>query len=150
MWCFRWSLCPPTSNSLAIVVAWIFKANKTIACLATFISNPLTYPLLWFISLYIGSFFVPGNEQFLQDCKDNLFVASFWIEIDWWKLGGSTVIMFAVGGAIQGLILAIPAYFWIRKKVIQKRAKRKTIEKTKISKKEDDACSAESSNTTES
>ena len=143
-------LCVPLLQiPLAIVVAWILRANKTIASLATFISNPLTYPILWFISLYIGSFFVSGNEQFLQDCKDNLFNASFWINLDWWKLGGSTITMFIVGGAIQGFILSIPAYFWIRKKVIQKRTKRKAKEIIKTDNKKEESCSAESSNTTE-
>lgn len=121
---------------LAILVAWIFKANKTIASLATFVSNPLSYPIFWFSSLYIGSFFISGNEQFLADCQKHFFELSFWINLDWWKLGGSTILMFVTGGAILGLIFGTLAYFWTKKKVIQKRAKRQQNERAKNLKKE--------------
>ena len=101
------------------------------------------------MSLYIGSFFISGNEQFLQDCKDNLFNASFWIDLDWWHIGGSTLLMFIIGGAIQGATLSVPTYFWIKKKVIKKRAKRQAKAKIIKQQKEESACSAESSNITE-
>jgi uncharacterized protein len=115
---------------IAILVAWLFKANKTIASLSTFVSNPLTYPIFWFSALYIGSFFIPGNEQFLADCQKHFFELSFWINLDWWKLGGSTILMFITGGAILGLILGSFAYYWTKNKVIKKRAKRRQNERT--------------------
>jgi uncharacterized protein (DUF2062 family) len=116
---------------VAIFIAWIFKANKTIASLSTFVSNPLSYPVFWFGALYIGSFFIPGNEQFLADCQKHFFELSFWFNLDWWELGSSTILMFITGGSILGFFLGTLAYFWTKKNVIKKRAKRLKNERLK-------------------
>lgn len=114
---FAGSIVPFMQIPVAIILAFATKANKTIAALATFVSNPLTYPIMWGSALYVGSFFIRGNQEFIEQCKTQYSDLSFWMEINWIKLGFSTVLMFIVGGAIIGSILGSTAYFLTKRRI---------------------------------
>ena len=110
------TLVPFFQIPIAIALAFSLKANKTIAALSTFISNPFTYPIMWSSSLYVGSFFVHGNLKLLMKSTTEFTNLSFWTE-NWAKLGFRTLLMFIVGGLVIGIPLSSIAYFVTKKRI---------------------------------
>ncbi len=64
-------LFPVAQIAIAAVFALPFRANVPVAALTTFITNPLTTPLLWFLAYRIGTWMirtdVPMVSQPVQD-----------------------------------------------------------------------------------
>lgn len=127
---------------LAILAAWILKTNKLVAAACTWVSNPLTYAIIFPVNIYIGGFFIDSNfdlEELKQFSLTTLFtdfkkVFYFFIS--------DGMLMFMIGGAILGgaaaLLSYCVVYFIIRKHREEKKERffkrRKALkEKTGIS-----------------
>ena len=76
-------LFPVAQIAIAAVFALPFRANVPVAALTTFITNPLTTPLLWLIAYRIGTFLLrsetPINTQPVAEA------ATGWLQ---WALSG--------------------------------------------------------------
>lgn len=124
---------------IALILAFILKANKATALLAVWISNPLT-----FIPIYLPCYFVgravltlfnatPAmpSEQVVSLLTEylsvgriftKLFTAQFWQEIG--SLFGQIGLELTVGGLIMGPIVATAAYYSTRAFITHHRQKK--------------------------
>lgn len=111
---------------LAAVLALMMQGNILAALLATFVGNPLTFPLIATISLEMGSWMLgtPGGLQFPHVARafsqasvelwDN-FRAIFTPEVtDWQSMGVfyRTVFQpYLVGGIVPGIVAGVVSYY---------------------------------------
>ena len=112
-------LVPLFQMFLAIIFAWIFKANKLVAVAATWVSNPLTYAFIFPANLYIGGFFI--NSEFdvakLKEFTVSTLFTDFSKVLYFFLSDG--MLMFMIGGAILGAVCSTLSYcvaFFIIKK----------------------------------
>ncbi len=95
---------------IGIFLAKIFNANRLLAALGTWISNPITYlPLYWF-NYRIGSFFLDGGGRevnFSYITKNELWSQG-------WHVSSRLIVGSTVIGLILGFISAICLYFLLR------------------------------------
>jgi len=127
---------------LAILFAWIFKANKLVAAACTWVSNPLTYAFIFPINIYIGGFFIKSDfdAEKLKEFSLSTIFTDFSKVFYFFISDG--MLMFMIGGAILGAVSSVLSYaavfFIIRKHREEKKVRffkrRKAIkEKTGIS-----------------
>lgn len=103
----------------ALLLAFIFKANKALTWLVTNVSNPITIIVIYPIQCYIGSLliFKPFRFATLKEKFGNLFFAlqndTTWQEKGqaFLDLGMDILITFFVGGLFLGTILGIIGYW---------------------------------------
>ena len=96
---------------LAIVLAFVFKANKVFAAAATFISNPYTSPIIYPIFCLIGAKIIGVNLTFSEIQK---FINEMITTFSWkllFNMGYELLICYIVGGTIVGVLLGITGYF---------------------------------------
>jgi uncharacterized protein (DUF2062 family) len=75
-------LFPVAQIAIAAVFALPFRANVPVAALTTFITNPLTTPLLWFVAYRIGAWLMRTNVPIVsQPVQD---AATGWLQ---WATG---------------------------------------------------------------
>ncbi len=95
---------------LAIILASLFRGNRLLAIIGTWISNPFTYvPLYWF-NYQLGCYFLGSGEGLLDFKKLTLgtFLESGWIFISRLLLGSSLV------GCVLGIIAGVIIYAFIK------------------------------------
>lgn len=125
-------LIPVGQMLLAIFLAWIFKVNKIVAAACTWISNPVTIPLIFPFNVYLGSFFIESDvdmeliSKTMSDLKLN--------EIGQLgaTLGVDGILMFVIGGSLLGAVLSPFGYLFTfiavkknREKKIERSLKKK-------------------------
>jgi uncharacterized protein (DUF2062 family) len=116
-------------TAIAVMLASLFKWNKITAGLGVFVTNPLTAPLVYPLTLQLGAAVTGFSEpiRWLKLLEQGGFVDmmknSPWILVD-----------MLIGGAIVGVPLALVVYFvalrWVlsaRKRMQQRKARRKQI-----------------------
>ncbi len=105
---------------LAILLSWILKANYFSSVVGTFIGTPLTYPFIWFASLYVGNIFIPIEDFNLIDLGESSFYS---LEI----LSNIKPLIpsFLIGGILVGLASAFLSYFFVKKSIIFYRNKKR-------------------------
>ena len=100
-----WGIMP--SFGLAIIpsllCAIIFKANKTSAIIGTFVSNPITVPILYFIFIYIGKLFTHTTITMVM-IKTSIKNLSF----------NKIIITFIIGAIFFSLIISLIFYTIIK------------------------------------
>ncbi|MEN9361221.1 MAG: hypothetical protein RL095_2756 [Verrucomicrobiota bacterium] len=91
---------------LAILLAWICRCNKTIACLVTVIHIPPMYPVTWPLQYAIGAALVPGTPMW-ADIESKLLHRQAPMDFlrQLAELGLPFVTAFTLGGVIIGLVL---------------------------------------------
>ena len=96
---------------LAILLSWILKANYFSSVLGTFIGTPLTYPFIWFSSLYVGNIFIPIEDFNLIELGNSSFYS---LEI----LSNIKPLIpsFLIGALMVGLASAFLSYIFAKKK----------------------------------
>lgn len=109
----------------AAVIAYILQANLLAALLATFVGNPLTFPIIAAVSLRIGGFILGHHHQVrlygifgeFRRAFDQLwtnFLAIFTPEVTHWdQLGhffADVFLPYLVGGLLPGVIAGVIAY----------------------------------------
>ena len=110
---------------ISAVLAWILRANILAALLATFVGNPLTFPLIAAISMEIGSFIlgertlplhlVPVSFSAAANDLWHNFVALFTTDTAHWdglfRFWDRVFLPYLVGSLGPGLIAGIASYF---------------------------------------
>lgn len=106
--------------TLALVLAWVTGGNLIAAVLGTFIGNPLTFPVIWASTFYLGNWVlgkaaVPFHFGIAKSLRTESFHAI-------WPLLKPMI----VAGVPMGILFAIACYFPVRGLVhaYQKRRRR--------------------------
>ncbi len=134
----------------AAILAWIMRGNIIASLLATFVGNPLTFPLIAVTSFQTGHFLLglahPRQEdvrtnlmvKFVnagRDFKDN-FMALFTKDVAHWdELGifyDQVFFPYMVGGIIPGLIAGMIGYYVTLPLIIAYQNRRKGRLKAKL------------------
>lgn len=106
-------------------LAWIMRGNVLAALLATFVGNPLTFPLIAAVSMEFGSFILGERTLPLplvlgsfSDAANDLwrnFVAMFTADTAHWdglfRFWDRVFLPYLVGSLAPGLVAAIASYF---------------------------------------
>jgi len=87
----------------AIFFAALFRGNKILAGLAPFVTNPLTMPLLYGGTYWVGS-------AVLQAPIDQAFLSQPSLR-GLWEVGGDIFMALWVGGILVGLVVGLVGYF---------------------------------------
>ncbi|MCP4691776.1 MAG: DUF2062 domain-containing protein [Desulfobacterales bacterium] len=117
---------------IAVPIAALFKLNKIAAAAAVWISNPLTAPVIYPITYWIGSRFVTFKKAYELP---NELTYTFLVNII--KKAPEVVWSLVVGGVIVGIPLALIGYYFsfnaivkyrerIKEKLVEKKEKLKT------------------------
>ncbi len=110
---------------LSAGLAWLLRGNIVAALLATFVGNPLTFPIIAAISMEMGSFLLGVRSLPLplvlgsfSDAANDLwhnFVSIFTAETaHWaglWRFWERVFLPYLVGGLLPGFMAGIAAYF---------------------------------------
>ena len=110
---------------IAALLAWALRGNVLAALLATFVGNPLTFPLIAGVSVELGSRMLgldhsmplgqtfAGFSMVSVELWDNLRATLTGASVEWGRLQGffDTVFMpYLVGGIIPGVVSGCLAY----------------------------------------
>lgn len=110
---------------ISAVLAWVLRANILAALLATFVGNPLTFPIIAAISMEIGSFIlgdrtlplhlVPVSFSAAANDLWHNFVALFTADTAHWdglaRFWDRVFLPYLVGSIGPGLVAAFASYF---------------------------------------
>ena len=101
---------------LGILLSSLFKANRLLAIVGTWISNPFTYIPLYWLNFQVGSFFLGSVSIFpdLTFSNRNELLAHGWIVTIRFLLGSSVV------GLCFGLSLGSILYIFLKNSGISK------------------------------
>ncbi|MDP1026350.1 DUF2062 domain-containing protein [Sphingomonas sp. KR1UV-12] len=117
-------LFPVAQIAIAAVFALPFRANVPVAALTTFITNPLTTPILWFVAYRIGAWLirtdVPIVSQPVQDAATGwLQWATSWLHWLWDKgpaFGLGLLVLTVAAAALGYALSALGWRLWIARK----------------------------------
>jgi hypothetical protein len=63
---------------MAMLIAWIVGGSIVAAVLGTFLGNPLTYPLIWYVTYHVGHFMMGAEPKPREiDLSGGIFQSSF-------------------------------------------------------------------------
>lgn len=114
---------PIMGIQMAVVLpfALLFRGNKMSAVAGVWISNPVTVVPLYYFIYAVGLLFTPYEHLAWAD-----FVGVFTgiTATKFLDLGGQIVVPMFVGGAVVGLVAAIPTYFVTCRMVTSYRTRR--------------------------
>jgi hypothetical protein len=100
----------PFQLATVIVLAFIFKASKLAAVIATWISNPVNMPLFYSMLYFVGRTVFPFMEAPFPEGQDLSFLVL--LESGWHLL-----VVMVMGGMVLGIPGSIITYFASRKLV---------------------------------
>jgi uncharacterized protein (DUF2062 family) len=109
---------------IAFLLAMLMRGAKGAAVLATWITNPFTIPFIWPVQCYLGSFVIgdllsyPEIKRLLADA----LTSPSWSSVG--TLGLELILSFIAGGALLGVLTAVPGYFITAIMVRRYRARR--------------------------
>ena len=134
---------------LALVVAQLIRANKALAVMAVWLSNPLTFVFIYYPCYLLGRFILPLlhrkpqvdpdqvqqllNQTFsFRYMLSNLFTAEYWKQAAgvFTKIG----LEMCIGGVILGLIAALASYYFSFYFIIGYRTRKATRKQNKPNK----------------
>lgn len=110
---------------LALIVAQLIRANKALAVMAAWMSNPLTFVLIYYPSYQLGRVILPIFHQKpqveidqIQDMLNQTFSPSYMLvnlfTADYWKQAAAVFTKIGletcIGGLILGTIAALISY----------------------------------------
>ena len=106
-------LIPICQMFLAIFVAWVFNVNRLVSAACTWISNPITIPIIFPFNVYLGSFFINADvdKEQIVDAMSNVTLRTI-MDLGV-KLGLDGFFMFVIGGSIMGAIFAPLSYSFV-------------------------------------
>lgn len=90
---------------MVLALAYILKTDKTIAVLAVFITNPLTAPLIYPVTFFVGSMIITPSKAFAPPSKITISGISELL-----TRAPETLWILTIGGVILGVPLAILSY----------------------------------------
>ena len=138
-------LIPLGQMILAVFVAWIFKVNKIVAAACTWVTNPITIPLIFPFNIYLGSFFIDSKvdkELIVNTMKDVKLNEIGQLGA---TLGTEGVLMFVIGGSLLGAFLSPFAFTFVyfpvkrnRERKVERSLKKKLKRQQKLEQKQQD------------
>jgi hypothetical protein len=93
----------PLQTVVAVALAFLFRGSKTAAALGTWLSNPLTIPLVYFANYKLGCLLL-GYQSTVEHIAFNSFSQLM-------ALGIEVTRAMILGGAVLGAVLGVAAYF---------------------------------------
>ncbi len=101
---------------LAVLLSWVFRLNYVATILGAFIiMNPLTTPLFWMLSAFVGGIVFSKEYSFILNAiKDKSIFHNF----------GDLAIIYIVGNTIVSLVVSMTGYWAIKKIIIDHRKKK--------------------------
>jgi uncharacterized protein (DUF2062 family) len=107
---------------MAMLLAWIIGGSIVAAVLGTFLGNPLTYPLIWYVTYQVGNFMLGSEAKPREiDLSAGIFQSS--LEQLWPILKPMTL-----GCVPVGLLLAAVSYVLVKPMVeAYKRRRRREL-----------------------
>lgn len=110
----------PTGGQMiiAVALAFMFKANKTLAVMGTLITNPYTAPFFMPAECWLGAIMMGDPLEFhvINMHFQKLLADPSWETLK--SLGFDLLIPLLIGGAAFSVIFAIPSYYitlaWVR------------------------------------
>jgi uncharacterized protein (DUF2062 family) len=108
---------PGFGGLIAITLAYLLRVSMPVAFIAQIPSNPLTFPILWWVSYMTGLFIMPitidgiSFHTLMQNFNWPYFLAH------WWELAQGVLLTMFIGGQILGLILGFITYKVMYKQV---------------------------------
>jgi uncharacterized protein (DUF2062 family) len=109
----------PFQTILALTLASIFRGSRIAAVLGTWVSNPLTWALLYYSSFKLGAwiFGVPETNKIFASIMSSIHQGEGWMVMvhKMAEAGALMVGTFITGGALLGLMVAAPSYLVILK-----------------------------------
>jgi len=111
---------------LAAAIAWAIRGNLLAALLATFVGNPLTFPIIAEVSLEIGSSImglshdvhlpqiIEAFSHAIGDVGRNVLALFTADDAQWDGIGRfwhRVMLPYTVGGIVPGLVVSMAAYF---------------------------------------
>jgi len=96
---------------IAVVLSFVFRANKFVALAATLINNPLTMIPIYLGSYGLGMLFLPKAEAKAEPFRELLRNADWSTFV---HLGNSILIPLLLGYVVAGTALATLSYFAVR------------------------------------
>ena len=105
----------PFHMALSIALALVFKGSKITAALASWISNPLDWYILYYLNYKIGSFVLEHSKEsrdfssLMESVRNGGEGMAFMKEIV--GASGSLIAAFLTGGLIMGVFASVPSYF---------------------------------------
>lgn len=137
----------PFQIALAVAIALLLKASKITAALGTWISNPLNWYFTYLYAFKIGAYILgmKGGSGIIRSVIDSIS-RGHEVSVIWGKLfssGFTLVSAMLIGGAIMGIVAAIPTYFiflrfflrirrWRQRKRTEKSARSMNSRKSRI------------------
>ncbi|WP_188722693.1 DUF2062 domain-containing protein [Nitratireductor aestuarii] len=95
---------------LAIVIAWMIRANIVAAVTGTALGNPITIPFIWGATLQLGNLIL--NQDLLDDiAKDDL--GHHLLELEFASLWDPILKPMLIGSVLLGAAAAVIAYFLV-------------------------------------
>lgn len=89
---------------IGVAIAAVFRGNKVMAAVSTWISNPLTYVPIFALNFHIG--------RWLLRLPSNIALPSSDTGVDqWMNLGMSVTSALMVGSLVVGSVLSVVAYY---------------------------------------
>jgi uncharacterized protein (DUF2062 family) len=105
----------PVQMGLAVVIAYFLRASKLTAAIGTWLSNPFTFTVLYYLYFVIGSWILghPGTVETFRRIMEIFQQDWSFLEIlrDVTALGVWVLESLFLGGFILGIVTAIPSYF---------------------------------------
>jgi hypothetical protein len=106
----------PFQTAIAVAMSVILRGSKRAAAIGVWFSNPLTFPVCYFVIYKLGMFIL-GDDTAYNPAWETF--------ADILHMGMDMVYAMVIGGAVLGTALGIPAYY-ITKRIFQ-RIQRKRI-----------------------
>ncbi|HHL40378.1 MAG TPA: DUF2062 domain-containing protein [Deltaproteobacteria bacterium] len=105
---------------LAVVIAALVKANKASAVLGSLIMNPLTTPLFWTLSAFVGSLvFWEDSSAILERLRGGALMDGL----------GWAGLVYMTGNIIVSTVFSVLTY-WLLKKAVERHRARKAARRT--------------------
>jgi uncharacterized protein len=101
---------PGFGGIIAATLAFVFRVSIPVAFIAQIPSNPITFPLLWWVSFLTGALVLPLS---LSGDSFGLLLDNFnwtYLWANWWQLIQGPLLTIFVGGQILGITLGIITY----------------------------------------
>lgn len=116
-----------TQTIPVILLAIIFRVDKLIAFIASFICNPYTAPFMYVLFCYTGSTILGTGITLSQIEKDVVKITSSFSWNSLKELGMELGISFFIGSFIYGMILALIGYFCAKYTITKYRKRKKQL-----------------------
>jgi uncharacterized protein (DUF2062 family) len=104
-------------TAIAVPMAALFKWNKFSAALAVWISNPLSAPIIYGFTYYIGAKVLFLQDGYRLPTEFNLDALIYTL-----RSAPEIIGILLVGGVVVGLPLAVAGYFFALKTILEYRA----------------------------